>query len=90
MADDGCVSHGNVYDHFEEYNEVFSLIDSLPAIVKDFRALEAAQERLTCKDGFLKTKLKAFFIAIVDKYQEQPHLLDPHLGKGISHVIYFL
>lgn len=52
MADDGCVSHGNVYDHFEEYNEVFSLIDSLPAIVKDFRALEAAQERLTCKDGF--------------------------------------
>lgn len=35
----------------------------------------------------IKKKIKAFFIAIVDKYQEQPHLLDPHLGKTISHVI---
>lgn len=25
-----------------------------------------------------------FFSVIMDKYQEQPHLLDPHLGKSSS------
>ena len=23
-----------------------------------------------------------FFLVIMDRYQEQPHLLDPHLGKN--------
>ncbi|XP_019853730.1 PREDICTED: tubulin-specific chaperone D-like isoform X2 [Amphimedon queenslandica] len=63
------VTHGNVYDHFEEYDEVHSLIDALPSILKDFRALELALERMT---------------NIVDKYQEQPHLLDPHLERIIN------
>lgn len=24
----------------------------------------------------------SFFLVIMDHYQEQPHLLDPHLGKN--------
>ena len=28
--------------------------------------------------------LTFFFLVIMDKYQEQPHLLDPHLGKNRS------
>lgn len=44
-----AISHGNVYDHFSEYNEVCSIIDTLPQLLSDFRALEASQERFTCK-----------------------------------------
>lgn len=43
------VTHGSVYDHFEEYDEVYSLIEALPSILKDFRSLESAQERMTSK-----------------------------------------
>ena len=28
--------------------------------------------------------LTFFFLVIMDKYQEQPHLLDPHLGENRS------
>ena len=32
----------------------------------------------------LMLSLAFFFLVIMDKYQEQPHLLDPHLGKNRS------
>jgi hypothetical protein len=60
---------GTVYDHFSEVNEVLSLIEKLPHVIKDFRSLELSQQRFT---------------AIMDKYQEQPHLLDPHLDNIID------
>lgn len=41
-----------------------SLIDALPHVFQDLRSLEATIERLT---------------VILNKYQEQPHLLDPYL-----------
>lgn len=49
--------------------------------------LGAAWESLYGKTrGFpgLMLSLMFFFLVIMDKYQEQPHLLDPHLGKNRS------
>uniref|UniRef100_A0AAY4BLW0 Tubulin-specific chaperone D n=1 Tax=Denticeps clupeoides TaxID=299321 RepID=A0AAY4BLW0_9TELE len=51
-------------DRFSETADVRSLIASLPEIYPDGTATESAMER---------------FVAIMDRYQEQPHLLDPHL-----------
>lgn len=89
-GDEVAVSFGTVYDHFSETEEVCSLIDTLPQILRDFRSREAALERLT---GFICTLpinvlILFSILVIVDKYQEQPHLLDPHLGRDFcGHVI---
>lgn len=79
-GDEVAVSFGTAYDHFSETEEVCSLINTLPHILRDFRAREAALERLI---GTLLINVSILFsiLVIVDKYQEQPHLLDPHLGR---------
>ncbi|PFX29522.1 tubulin-specific chaperone D-like isoform X1 [Stylophora pistillata] len=62
-------------DHFTELKEVTSLIESIGTICHDNILLEAAEERL---------------ILILNKYQEQPHLLDPHLEslvKKLQHIV---
>ncbi|XP_062389202.1 tubulin-specific chaperone D [Sardina pilchardus] len=53
-----------VLDGFTNSAEVKSLIASLPEVHEDTGRTESAMER---------------FIFIMDNYQEQPHLLDPHL-----------
>jgi hypothetical protein len=54
----------SVLDHFSEVEEVRSLISALPSIYNELRSSEAGLERWT---------------VIMDKYQEQPHLLDPFI-----------
>ncbi|XP_006812079.1 tubulin-specific chaperone D-like [Saccoglossus kowalevskii] len=58
------VGKGSILDAFEEADEVKELIKSLKNIYTDQISVEIAVERFT---------------VIVDNYQEQPHLLDPHL-----------
>ncbi|XP_031432213.1 tubulin-specific chaperone D [Clupea harengus] len=53
-----------VLDGFSDSAEVRSLFASLPEIHEDTAKIESATER---------------FVVIMDGYQEQPHLLDPHL-----------
>ncbi|XP_067672679.1 tubulin-specific chaperone D-like [Haliotis asinina] len=52
------------HEDFKEIEEVRSLIDGLKDVYEDLRSLEMSCERFTI---------------IIDSYQEQPHLIDPHL-----------
>ena len=82
------MSFGTALDHFAESEELRSLVDTLPHICSNIIALEASQERVTgvainlCMHtlGYMS---QSFPAAILDKYQEQPHLLDPYLGESI-------
>ncbi|XP_067044336.1 tubulin-specific chaperone D-like [Acropora muricata] len=56
-------------DHFSELLEVTTLIKTIESICHDDILLEAAEER---------------FIVILNKYQEQPHLLDPNLESLVQ------
>ncbi|XP_041315374.1 tubulin-specific chaperone D isoform X3 [Pyrgilauda ruficollis] len=60
----GAVSDRNILDSFTESREVAELIASLRGVFGELVTREMAVER---------------FIGIMDKYQEQPHLLDRHL-----------
>lgn len=56
-------------DHFEDASAVATAFDSLPSDSGTLNDIDDAQERM-------KT--------ILDRYQEQPHLLDPHLHDYFS------
>ncbi|XP_068671771.1 tubulin-specific chaperone D-like isoform X2 [Montipora foliosa] len=56
-------------DNFAELQEVITLIESIGSICHHDILLEASEER---------------FIVILNKYQEQPHLLDPHLESLVQ------
>ncbi|XP_072259692.1 tubulin-specific chaperone D [Pyxicephalus adspersus] len=58
------VTHGNILETFTEKKETRDLIVSLRTACEELVTREVATQR---------------FIVIMDKYQEQPHLLDPHL-----------
>ncbi|XP_022110714.1 tubulin-specific chaperone D-like isoform X2 [Acanthaster planci] len=58
---------GSTHEEFTETEEVRALISSLATVYTDQISVELAVEKFT---------------VIVDKYQEQPHLMDPHL-EGI-------
>ncbi|NXU08025.1 TBCD protein, partial [Pardalotus punctatus] len=60
----GAVSERNILDSFTESREVAELIGNLKGVFGELVTREMAVER---------------FIGIMDKYQEQPHLLDHHL-----------
>ncbi|NXE38802.1 TBCD protein, partial [Ptilorrhoa leucosticta] len=60
----GAVSERNILDSFTESREVAELIGNLRGVFGELVTREMAVER---------------FIGIMDKYQEQPHLLDRHL-----------
>ncbi|XP_064378527.1 tubulin-specific chaperone D [Dromaius novaehollandiae] len=76
VDDDGCeqegsknaepdvIARGNILESFTESQEVRALIGHLGAVCGDLAAREMTIEK---------------FIVIMDKYQEQPHLLDRHL-----------
>ncbi|NXD41875.1 TBCD protein, partial [Copsychus sechellarum] len=60
----GAISDRNILDSFSESREVAELIGNLREVFAELVTREMAVER---------------FIGIMDKYQEQPHLLDRHL-----------
>ncbi|NXM87156.1 TBCD protein, partial [Oenanthe oenanthe] len=60
----GATSDRNILDSFSESREVAELIGNLREVFAELVTREMAVER---------------FIGIMDKYQEQPHLLDRHL-----------
>uniref|UniRef100_A0A8K9XXD6 Tubulin-specific chaperone D n=1 Tax=Oncorhynchus mykiss TaxID=8022 RepID=A0A8K9XXD6_ONCMY len=58
------IAKTSVLGGFTESTEIRALISSLPVVHENIVTLESAIER---------------FLVIMDRYQEQPHLLDPHL-----------
>ncbi|NWZ82234.1 TBCD protein, partial [Poecile atricapillus] len=60
----GALSDRNILDSFTESREVAELIGNLREVFGELATREMAVQR---------------FIGIMDKYQEQPHLLDRHL-----------
>uniref|UniRef100_A0A8C7E728 Tubulin-specific chaperone D n=1 Tax=Naja naja TaxID=35670 RepID=A0A8C7E728_NAJNA len=58
------IAKGNILESFTESQETQELINHL---------------RLVYEDLILREKVLEKFKVIMDKYQEQPHLLDPHL-----------
>ncbi|NWV46550.1 TBCD protein, partial [Daphoenositta chrysoptera] len=60
----GAVGERNILDSFAESGEVAELIGNLRGVFGELVTREMAVER---------------FVGIMDKYQEQPHLLDRHL-----------
>ncbi|XP_032285686.1 tubulin-specific chaperone D isoform X3 [Phoca vitulina] len=63
-AEDEALARGGALEAFGEGAEIRALLGSLWKVLGDRAAREGALER---------------FRVIMDKYQEQPHLLDPHL-----------
>ncbi|KAF0887111.1 TBCD protein, partial [Crocuta crocuta] len=63
-AEDEALARGGALESFGESAETRALLGRLRAVLGDRAAREGALER---------------FRVIMDKYQEQPHLLDPHL-----------
>ncbi|XP_032726201.1 tubulin-specific chaperone D isoform X3 [Lontra canadensis] len=63
-AEEEALAHGGALEAFGESAETRALLGRLRAVLGDLAAQEGALER---------------FRVIMDTYQEQPHLLDPHL-----------
>ncbi|XP_070417334.1 tubulin-specific chaperone D isoform X2 [Equus przewalskii] len=63
-AEEGALARGGVLEAFGDGAETRELLGRLRAVLGDRAAREGVLER---------------FRVIMDKYQEQPHLLDPHL-----------
>ncbi|XP_022379305.1 tubulin-specific chaperone D isoform X2 [Enhydra lutris kenyoni] len=63
-AEEEALAHGGALEAFGESAEIRALLGRLRAVLGDRAAQEGALER---------------FRVIMDTYQEQPHLLDPHL-----------
>ena len=91
MAGGEAVCFGTAYDHFAESAELCGLIDALPHTCSEQVAMEASQERVTgsllcCSCALTSHQCHVPpphppHAVILNKYQEQPHLLDPHLGE---------
>ncbi|KAM4664656.1 tubulin-specific chaperone D [Discoglossus pictus] len=58
------IASGCILESLTESREIRDLIGSLPVVYDELVSMEVCTQR---------------FIVIMDKYQEQPHLLDPHL-----------
>nr|CAB3266849.1 tubulin-specific chaperone D-like [Phallusia mammillata] len=69
------ISEGIAHDHFAEVDEVNNLIDNIPNAVSDLTSKEMSDEKFT---------------EIVDKYLEQPHLLDPHLDNLLQKLLSYV
>ncbi|XP_029293698.1 tubulin-specific chaperone D isoform X2 [Cottoperca gobio] len=82
-TDNGCSGGGEgesivklcVLGGFSESSETRALISSLPEIHGDMVTSESASER---------------FLEIMNGYQEQPHLLDPHLEWMLNMILEFV
>ena len=69
------ITEGTMLDHFGEIKEIVDIIADIPNIVKTQTSKEMADEKFT---------------EIVDKYLEQPHLIDPHLDNILKHLLKFI
>ncbi|XP_047614362.1 tubulin-specific chaperone D isoform X2 [Phacochoerus africanus] len=74
-AEDAALARGAALESFGESAETRELLGRLPAVLGDRAAREGALER---------------FRVIMDKYQEQPHLLDPHLEWMLNLLLGFV
>ncbi|KAB0368052.1 hypothetical protein FD755_021376, partial [Muntiacus reevesi] len=74
-AEDAALACGAALESFGESAETRELLGRLPAVLADRSAREGALER---------------FRVIMDKYQEQPHLLDPHLEWMLNLLLEFV
>lgn len=83
---DAVAEVSQTLEHFSESVEVTNLLDALPAAAcTDIIAQESLCEKFTgamCLSVCRIVCPRIFvFAVILDRYQEQPHLLDPHLRK---------
>ncbi|XP_035036046.2 tubulin-specific chaperone D isoform X2 [Hippoglossus stenolepis] len=69
------VARACVLDGFSERDETRALMSSLPEVHGDMKSTEFTTER---------------FLVIMDRYQEQPHLLDPHLEWMLNLILDFV
>ncbi|XP_064631800.1 tubulin-specific chaperone D-like isoform X2 [Lineus longissimus] len=67
-----ALSQGSAHEEFKEVNEVKSIISKLKDAVQEQTSRELSYER---------------FLFIIDQYQEQPHLLDPHLDAILNQML---
>uniref|UniRef100_A0AC11DKQ5 Tubulin folding cofactor D n=1 Tax=Ovis aries TaxID=9940 RepID=A0AC11DKQ5_SHEEP len=74
-AEDAALACGAALESFGESAETRELLGRLPLVLADRSAREGALER---------------FRVIMDKYQEQPHLLDPHLEWMLNLLLEFV
>ncbi|XP_044794683.1 tubulin-specific chaperone D isoform X3 [Bubalus bubalis] len=74
-GEDAALACGAALESFGESAETRELLGRLPAVLADRSAREGALER---------------FRVIMDKYQEQPHLLDPHLEWMLNLLLEFV
>uniref|UniRef100_A0A452FBY8 Tubulin-specific chaperone D n=1 Tax=Capra hircus TaxID=9925 RepID=A0A452FBY8_CAPHI len=74
-AEDAALACGAALESFGESAETRELLGRLPVVLADRSAREGALER---------------FRVIMDKYQEQPHLLDPHLEWMLNLLLEFV
>lgn len=72
LADDECPNETTHFYAFEEYAHVCGLIEQLPSTSSDLRRRELANQQ---------------FKLVCDKYQEQPHLVDPYLASMYEKLI---
>jgi len=70
--DGECIGLGASLDSFKESDEIAEIINNLHDTVNDLNKHELAVER---------------FRYVLDWYQEQPHLLDPHLERILNLMI---
>ena len=80
------VLRGTDYDYFQVNERLFGFIDTLPETSNEQIAWETNQEMVTGQSiPPTHPRVDRPNAAIVGKYQEQPHLLDPYMGE-CSHV----
>ncbi|XP_039269527.2 tubulin-specific chaperone D-like [Styela clava] len=72
QEEEDFLAKGDVKDHFAEYNEVIKIIDDLHHAYANQTKSELSDEG---------------FNFILNKYQEQPHLLDPHLEELLTKLL---
>jgi len=70
--DSEFIGLGCALEYFSERDEISDMINNLRNIYTDQKAVEIAYQRFHC---------------ILSLYQEQPHLLDPHLGQILNQII---
>jgi hypothetical protein len=69
---DETIGLGCALEMFSEHEEVIDMIENLRTIYSSEVSVERAYER---------------FVYILNQYQEQPHLLDPHLDNILDKLI---
>jgi hypothetical protein len=69
---DENIGLGCALEMFSEHEEVVTMIENLRTVYLSEVLAERAYERFVC---------------ILDRYQEQPHLLDPHLDTVLNKLI---